>query len=152
MLKNALTYILTGDGIPIMYYGTEQEFNGGDDPNDREPLWPTGLNTDTDIYKFVSTINSVRKSQEWYNEPQVERYAQDNFYAYTRGSTLVVLTNDENQEITNTISFSDYKGGVLTNIADESDQVQVGDDGSYTVTIKGIPKIYTYQNTQKYME
>jgi len=69
MLKNALSYILTGDGIPIMYYGTEQEFNGGDDPNDREPLWPTGLNTDTEIYKFVSTINSARKSQEWFNEP-----------------------------------------------------------------------------------
>ena len=63
-----------------------------------------------------------------------------------------MLTNDENQEITNTITFSEFKGGVLTNILDESDQVQVGDDGSYSVTIKGIPKIYTYQKTQEYMQ
>jgi len=69
MLKNALAYILTAEGIPIMYYGTEQEFNGGNDPEDREPLWPTGLNQDTEIYKFVSAINSARKSQEWFNQP-----------------------------------------------------------------------------------
>jgi len=69
MLKNALAYILTAEGIPIMYYGTEQEFNGGNDPEDREPLWPTGLNQDTEIYKFVSAINSARKDQEWFNQP-----------------------------------------------------------------------------------
>jgi alpha-amylase len=36
-------YIFTGRGIPIMYYGTEHKFNGGNDPEDREALWTTGL-------------------------------------------------------------------------------------------------------------
>ena len=26
-------------GIPIIYYGDEQSFNGGDDPYNREPLF-----------------------------------------------------------------------------------------------------------------
>jgi len=42
--KSALTYILTGAGIPIIYYGTEQEFSGCNDPNNREVLWPTNYN------------------------------------------------------------------------------------------------------------
>lgn len=27
-------------GIPVIYYGTEQELNGGNDPQNRESLWP----------------------------------------------------------------------------------------------------------------
>ena len=62
MLKNALAYTLTARGIPIMYYGTEQEFNGGNDPYDREPLWPTNLNQDTEVYQFLRTLNNARNS------------------------------------------------------------------------------------------
>lgn len=29
LMKGALTYAMTSEGIPIMYYGTEQLFNGG---------------------------------------------------------------------------------------------------------------------------
>ena len=39
--KNALTYTLTSRGVPIVYYGTEQGYNGATDPYDREPLWPS---------------------------------------------------------------------------------------------------------------
>lgn len=41
----ALTYLLTEDGIPCIYYGTEQDFRGGNDPSNRERLWDTGFNT-----------------------------------------------------------------------------------------------------------
>jgi alpha-amylase len=39
MLRNALFYLLTWDGIPCIYYGTEQEFEGGNDPMNREDMW-----------------------------------------------------------------------------------------------------------------
>ena len=32
-LQNALAFLLTEDGIPCIYYGTEQEFDGGNDPD-----------------------------------------------------------------------------------------------------------------------
>lgn len=38
-LKTALSYLLTMDGIPCLYYGTEQGFNGGNDPANREDMW-----------------------------------------------------------------------------------------------------------------
>ena len=42
--KSALVYVLYGTGIPIIYYGTEQGYAGGDDPNNREPLWTSQYN------------------------------------------------------------------------------------------------------------
>lgn len=45
LYKNGIVYVLYSTGIPIIYYGTEQGFNGGNDPNNREPLWTSGYNT-----------------------------------------------------------------------------------------------------------
>ncbi len=39
VLHLALTFLLTTDGIPSLYYGVEQEFAGGNDPANRETLW-----------------------------------------------------------------------------------------------------------------
>jgi len=38
-MKNALFYLMTMDGIPCIYYGTEQGYNGGNDPANREDMW-----------------------------------------------------------------------------------------------------------------
>lgn len=38
-LKSAVTFALTSRGIPFTYYGTEQYYNGGNDPKNRESLW-----------------------------------------------------------------------------------------------------------------
>ena len=37
--KNAIIYSMLAEGIPIFYYGDEQNFNGGPDPYCREPLF-----------------------------------------------------------------------------------------------------------------
>ena len=68
-----------------MYYGTEQAYSGGDDPGCRESLWPN-YNTNSDLYKFISTLASFRKKlgSAMYDSPQVERYVDDQFFAFTR--------------------------------------------------------------------
>jgi glycosidase len=38
-LNVALVFLYTARGIPCLYYGTEQAFNGGTDPNDREDMF-----------------------------------------------------------------------------------------------------------------
>lgn len=43
-LENALFYLLTMDGIPCIYYGTEQAYNGGNDPTNREDMWRIPFN------------------------------------------------------------------------------------------------------------
>ncbi len=39
LLHLALTYLMAIDGIPCLYYGVEQEFEGGNDPANRETMW-----------------------------------------------------------------------------------------------------------------
>jgi glycosidase len=39
VLHLSLTYLMTTDGVPSLYYGVEQEFAGGNDPANRETLW-----------------------------------------------------------------------------------------------------------------
>jgi len=71
-LKNELALVIMGDWIPIVYYGTEQGFNGGNDPNNRESLWPF-ISAENPLYKFIETLIKFRKAlgKEWLREKQV---------------------------------------------------------------------------------
>ena len=73
-------------GIPIIYYGTEQGFTGAIDPDNRESLWPH-YDTEHWLYVFISTIVKfrVKLGAEVYDAPQVERYVDDEFFAFSRG-------------------------------------------------------------------
>jgi glycosidase len=53
-LRNALLFLLTQDGIPCIYYGTEQALQGGNDPANREDLW---LGNPIDGYPSFDTSN-----------------------------------------------------------------------------------------------
>lgn len=73
-------------GIPILYYGTEQTFSGdGGNQHNRESLWPH-YDTNSDLYKFISILTNFRKKlgHTMYESPQVERYVDDEFFAFTR--------------------------------------------------------------------
>jgi glycosidase len=61
-LQNALAYLFTEDGIPCIYYGTEQEFNGGNDPTNRERLWDTGFRTDGGTFQWIQKLIKIRKA------------------------------------------------------------------------------------------
>jgi alpha-amylase len=60
-LRAALAYLMTEDGIPCLYYGTEQEFAGGNDPMNREPLWWSGYRTDGETFQWVARLTRVRR-------------------------------------------------------------------------------------------
>jgi len=67
-LHNALFYLMTWDGIPCVYYGTEQEFEGGTDPNNREdmflgnPYKPFApFATDHDTFRYLRDLIALRK-------------------------------------------------------------------------------------------
>jgi glycosidase len=44
-LRNAFVFLFTEQGIPCVYYGDEQGFEGGNDPANREDLWDSGYVT-----------------------------------------------------------------------------------------------------------
>ena len=70
---NAVVFSLIWEGVPVFYYGGEQYYSGGADPNNREPLWDN-YNTGTDLYKILAKTNKVRKEQSIWNHEIVQRY------------------------------------------------------------------------------
>lgn len=60
-LRAALTYLMTEDGIPCIYYGTEQNFRGGNDPTNREVLWSSGYDTSNDTFVHIARLSRIRR-------------------------------------------------------------------------------------------
>lgn len=61
-LKAALAYLLTEDGIPCIYYGTEQDYSGGNDPANREDLAWSGYRTDGDTFQWLARLTRLRRA------------------------------------------------------------------------------------------
>jgi len=68
VLRIALQYLYTWDGIPCMYYGTEQGFAGGVDPKNREDMFLGNpalgyapFSTDNPTYDMVKALIQMRK-------------------------------------------------------------------------------------------
>lgn len=60
-LQNALTFIYTAQGIPCLYYGTEQELAGGNDPSNREDLWKSKFSTKKPTFQHLKKLAKIRK-------------------------------------------------------------------------------------------
>jgi len=142
--KAALAYNLMAEGIPIIYYGTEQLFNGGNDPQNREVMWPTEYAVTNNLYSWLRTVVQYRKKAQVSVYPQIQRYGPDNeFYAFTRGDSFVALTNQQKQDIERTITDHPYSNGTkLCNLFFSTDCVVV-QNGTFPVYLNnGETKIF----------
>jgi len=185
LVFNALSYIWFYPGIPIFYYGTEQGLDGhdntfsdlwgnctskgGTDPCNRQALWPFGYNRNAPIYQFIKKLNLFRKQSQITKYPLVQISAGDTYYAYVRGSALVITTNVGNATSTHCWSFNlfpahntapygqqghqdenqpsnvQWLDTELVNLLDPDDIIHVH-DGIVNVQLRdGQPKIY-YQS------
>ncbi|KAJ5690457.1 glycoside hydrolase superfamily [Penicillium macrosclerotiorum] len=59
--KNTLTFTILFDGIPMIYQGQEQHFNGTGQPENREAVWLSSYNNGTELYHLIATLNRIRK-------------------------------------------------------------------------------------------
>ena len=70
-LAVALEFLYTARGIPCLYYGTEQAFNGGNDPYDREDMFAgqfkdglagvDSFNMSHPLFQLVARLNNFRR-------------------------------------------------------------------------------------------
>lgn len=60
LAKNVYALAMLRDGIPIVYYGQEQHYDGGDVPNNREALWLGGYDTLSELYGWIQQTIKVR--------------------------------------------------------------------------------------------
>ena len=93
--RAALAYSILSDGIPIVYYGTEWLFDGGNDPENREAFWLThGASYDAaaaPLGSFLAALLRYRRSARLWDADaaQLERWQDDYFYAFTKGDGVI---------------------------------------------------------------
>ena len=139
---NAVVFSLLWEGVPVFYYGGEQYYAGGEDPNNREPLWDN-YNTNSELYKILGKVHDLRKKVEIWNLEIVQRYADDNFYSFSRGNVLACFTNTISLQ--RTITYHAYnEGDKLCNILDTDDCVSVS-GGAININMGEYPKVYLKQ-------
>ncbi|PWY87724.1 alpha-amylase [Aspergillus heteromorphus CBS 117.55] len=60
LAKNAASFTVLADGIPIIYAGQEQHYHGGNDPYNREATWLSSYSTTSPLYTHIATSNRIR--------------------------------------------------------------------------------------------
>ena len=139
---NAVIFSLVWEGIPVFYYAGEQYYAGGADPNNREPLWDN-YNTKSTLYQLLGKANALRKKVQIWNYGITQRYANDNFYAFTRGNVLACFTNVQSSQYT--ITYHDFKDGdKLCNVLYDGDCVTVS-GRNININMGDYPKLYVKQ-------
>ena len=73
-------------------------FTGGNDPSNREPLWPSGYNTTSSMYTFFTNMNAARKaagtaSSSFYTSAMAITQATQNEIVIAKPPLISVLSN-----------------------------------------------------------
>lgn len=90
--RSALAAVFGFPGVPIVYYGSEQGLSGGEDPENREPLWEAGYDASTPVAVLVAALAGARRAHGYAEEPLVERLVTDDIYVFSRGHVLFALS------------------------------------------------------------
>lgn len=166
-LDLALVFLYTSRGIPSLYYGTEQDFNGGADPANREDMFDgayeqgpslgDNFNMTAARFKLVAKLNNLRRLYPalrtgthvnlWAN------WSAPGLFAYARRAgnqeAYVVLNTATTAQAIGDRPTIHPAGTVLVNVLNPSERVTVvaGVDGIPGMSIPATSaKIFVAQN------
>ncbi|MBX7247024.1 MAG: hypothetical protein K1X53_16115 [Candidatus Sumerlaeaceae bacterium] len=146
-LRAALVFQLTSKGIPCIYYGTEQHFNGGGDPNCREDMFDgqfefgpsLGNNFDQTgtTYRLVRKLNQMRRQYAALTRGAMtirEVSSSAGMFAYSRiyGGTEVLVAVNTSGSAKSSQSWATglTPGIVLVDALGSGSQITVGAGGT----------------------
>lgn len=98
LAKNAITFTMLLDGMPVAYQGLEQHFSGGIDPDNRHELWTSGYRTDAELYVWLTLLNQIRalaiRQDPAYVPFQASPiWSDDHTFAMKKAQVVSVVTN-----------------------------------------------------------
>lgn len=166
-LHNALTFIFTARGIPVVFQGTEQNrgnangqlINGIADTWNRWSMVTKDangnvlndyFNTTTDTYQLIAKLNQLRSQYEALADgTQREMWTSMHTYAFSRrvdsgeneGQELICAFHNAAGTETTTMSIRAEStitpGTTLVNVMDPNDKIVVGADKKITISLTG---------------
>lgn len=152
-LKQALAFMMTYTGIPIMYYGTEIGMDGGADPDNRRDMeW----DVKSPITDYVKKLTSIRKSNKALTRGDIKVLETDSdVLCYLRkyqDNTIITVFNTLNSEKNIKIAIpGDYEGtsGKLYDLLGSMDVKINNGAASFKIPPYGVG-IYKYKKTGVY--
>ncbi|KAF2260515.1 alpha-amylase [Lojkania enalia] len=154
LAKNVLAYTVLSDGIPIVYAGQEQHYSGYADPDNREATWLSGYSQESELFKLLTAVNSVRNRALYLDES----YATYHIHAlWNDPNTAVFRKGYDGYQIISVITNKGASSGswMLTvenvglapgkNVVDvlTCKQITVGDGGYLVIVMDGgLPRVY----------
>jgi len=154
-LKVALVFLYSARGIPCLYYGTEQAFNGTKDPWDREDMFAgqfewgpsrgDNFNMTHPLFQFVARLNNFRRLYHALQTGvQSNLWSSANgpgLFAYTRRfgaqEVFVVFNTADTNQILPALPTIYPAGTKLINLLDEKEAVNVRSGGRTPPLIVG---------------
>jgi alpha-amylase len=142
-LAIALTFLYTARGVPCLYYGTEQAFNGATDPNDREDMFAgqfkdAGLagvdsfNETHPLFQLVAKLNNLRRRYPAFAMGSyVAQYNSSGpgLFAYSRRlgtqEVLVVINTAGSAQTLPACNVTYTPGTLLVNLLDTNETIPV---------------------------
>lgn len=93
LAKNAIAIAMLRDGIPIVYYGQEQHYDGGAVPLNREAMWlgTDGYDIYSDLYGWIQQTNKIRAHAAEYNANYLTNRTKAIFYSNATNSASNVI-------------------------------------------------------------
>lgn len=150
LIMNAAAFPFVTDGIPYVYYGQEQGFSGGNDPENREPLWTSGYSNTTSMYTFITKLNGIRSAAG--NASSTFHTKQANVLTSTsteivisKAPLLSVLSNRGVSSGNNSITVNNAGFGNSANLVELVSCTKATTDGSgnlQTTVSNGAPLIF----------
>jgi hypothetical protein len=96
----------------------------------------------SEMYEFIRTLVNFRIDQNLWSKYQVQRYVDENLYAFTRENILALFTNSDNFLRRTIFDHAFSEGTKLCNIFNISDDCIIVKNAQMDVTIAGNVKIY----------
>lgn len=147
--KNVIAFTLLADGVPIIYQGQEQHYSGGNDPYNREALWPSGYATKSTLYGFIGSVNQIRnheiyKYADYLTEKASVIYSDEHNIAMRKGRIVSVYSNQgvESAKYNLILSNTNYVANQSLVEILTCGNVTTDANGDFPVTIEqGVPKV-----------
>lgn len=145
--------MMTIPGMPIIYYGQEQQMRTFDYrkyafDSYREPLWDIGYPTDTASYRWYAALGRLRRRippESFVDADRVDLWTTPEVWMFARGEVLVAVTNVGTTEYSQDLNAITHwqEGSIRCNIFQVLDCFKVGAGGRIDLQlVNGESKLY----------
>jgi glycosidase len=146
--KTALTYTYSTPGIPVVFYGSEIALNGGEIPDNQQPM---NFRTEKELIEYMTKLGEVRNQLPSLTRGSMEMlYDKDGMAVYKRvyqDETAIIAINNTSQSQNVTLNNDQVEGGKELRGMLNGDLVRSNDDNQYDLIIdRDEAEIYVLAN------